>query len=176
MQNIINCGIYFANVPLTKTTNETRCENINCNYQYCNGCKLETVIIWTQTPDQKCLIIPIIRNSIEQHEQSLCLLGDNLSIIKLKKSNNNSILSFREEDISYADLNRATWIKNFRIGDEYLINGELRVLNETEIYDLSFRVKTLPISSLNTIANIGINKNLNLNNKIVSYSDNTLKE
>ncbi|WP_338986564.1 hypothetical protein [Spiroplasma endosymbiont of Dasysyrphus albostriatus] len=55
MQNIINCGIYFANVPLTKTTNETRCENINCNYQYCNGCKLETVIIWTQTPDQKCL-------------------------------------------------------------------------------------------------------------------------
>ncbi|WP_342253394.1 hypothetical protein [Spiroplasma endosymbiont of Zeiraphera isertana] len=94
----------------------------------------------------------------------------------MKKSNNNSILSFREEDISYADLNRATWIKNFRIGDEYLINGELRVLNETEIYDLSFRVKTLPISSLNTIANIGINKNLNLNHKIVSYSDNTLKE
>lgn len=94
----------------------------------------------------------------------------------MKKSNNNSILSFREEDISYADLNRANWIKNFRIGDEYLINGELRVLNETEIHDLSFRVKTLPISSLNTIANIGINKNLNLNNKIVSYSDNTLKE
>ncbi|WP_174480076.1 hypothetical protein [Spiroplasma endosymbiont of Danaus chrysippus] len=61
MQNIINCGIYFANVPLTKTTNETRCENINCNYQYCNSCKVETVIIWTQTPDQKFLIIPIIR-------------------------------------------------------------------------------------------------------------------
>lgn len=174
MQNIINCGIYFANLPLTKISSETRCENLNCNYQYCLGCKLEPVIIWTQSPDKKSLVIPIIRTSIEKHEQNLGLLGDNLAIIKLKKSNNNSILSFREEDISYVDLNRITWIKNFRISDQYLINDELRILNETEIYDLSFRVKTLPITNINTITNLAINKNLN--NKTVNYSDTALKE
>lgn len=86
------------------------------------------------------------------------------------------MLSFREQDISYVDLNRATWIKNFRIGDEYLINGELHILNETEIHDLSFRIKALPITSINTITNLGINKNVNLNNKTVSYTDNALKE
>lgn len=176
MQNIINCGIYFANVPLMKTNNETRCENINCTYQYCIGCKLETVIIWTQTPDKKCLIVPIIKNSIEQHEQKMGSLGDNLAIIKLKAANNNSILSFCKGDISYADVNRATWIKSFRIIDEYLIDGEIRVLNETEIYDLSFRVKALPVLSVNTISNININKNLNLNSKIISYNDTSLKE
>lgn len=176
MQKIINCGIYFANVPLTKTSSEISCENLNCNYQYCLGCKLETVIIWTQTPDKKCLVIPIIRSSVIQHEQNLGLLGDNLAIIKLKKSNNNSILSFHEEDVSYVDLNRVTWIKNFNISDEYLIDGQLRVLNDTEIHDLSFRLKTLPLTSVSANANIGINKNLNLNNKIISYSNNILKE
>lgn len=177
MQNIVNCGIYFANIPLTKAINETKYQNLNCNYQYCIGCKLEPVIVWTQTPDNKCLVIPIIKNAVQKHEESLGTLGDNLSIIKLTKANNNSILSFSEADISYADANRATWIKSFRITDEYLIANQLRILNETEIHDLSFRVKTLPVANVSTlVGNVTTNKNLNLNNKIISYSENALKD
>ncbi|WP_342275722.1 hypothetical protein [Spiroplasma endosymbiont of Nebria brevicollis] len=170
MQSLTNCGIYFANVPLTKTTNETRCENANCNYQYCIGCILEPVIIWTQTPDKKCLVIPIIKTSVEHHEQNLGSIGDNLALINLKKSSNNAILNFLEDNVCYANLNRLTWIKNFRIGAQYLIDVQLRVLNETEIHDLSFRVRTLPVSSVSVISNIGLNKNLNLNNQIINSS------
>lgn len=107
MQNLVNYGVYFANVPLTKTTNEPRCEILIVI--------INVVLIVSQNQLLfehklliKCLIIPIIKISVELHEQNLGIISDNLALINVKKPSNNAILSFLEDNVCYYNSNRIT--------------------------------------------------------------------